>query len=272
MKTATAVILGIVMLIMAVPAFASRGNNVDVEVVSDRGAVFQLIPHKEYSTGGPAVGASKRTHVFKQYLEAKKGENYTIQIRNHLPERIGVVIAVDGRNIITAKKSFLQSSEMMYIVEPYGQARLEGWRTSDDKVNRFYFTSSADSYSVRTFSDTSAMGVIAVAVFREKQRPPALYEQERSLGKAQGAPSAPQSEAKRAAKDEAGTGFGNEQYSPVLRVEFEPENIPVEKFLVKYEWRNELCKKGIIQCRPEARNRLWDRDEYAPYPPGYNRR
>ena len=266
MKTATAVILGIVMLVIAVPALASRGNNVDLEVVSDRGTVFQLIPHKEYSTGA--------TQVFKRYLEAQKGENYSLLIRNHVSERIGVVIAVDGRNIITGKKSFLSSSEMMYIVEPYGQARLEGWRTSDEKVNRFYFTSSADSYSVKTFSDTSAMGVIAVAVFREKQWPAVLYEQGNASGKAQGAPapSAARSEAKRSAKDEAGTGFGNEHYSPVVKVEFEPESIPVEKFLVKYEWRHELCKKGIIQCRPEARNRLWDRDEYAPYPPGYYQR
>lgn len=271
MKTATAVILGIVMVLMAVPAFASRGRNVDVEIVSDKGSIFQLIPHKEYGVGSPEVGASKRTQVFKQYLEAKKGENYNILIRNHFSERLGVVIAIDGRNIINGKKSSLQSSEMMYIVEPYGQARLDGWRTSDDKVNRFYFTNSADSYSVRTFSDTSAMGVIAVAVFREKQRPVVLYEQEKYFGKTQGAP-APRSEAKRAARDEAGTGFGNEQYSPVVRVEFEPESNPVEKFLVKYEWRDELCRKGIIQCRPEAKNRLWDSDEYAPYPPGYTPR
>lgn len=264
MKTASAVILGIVMLIMAVPAFASRGNNVDVEVVSDGGNVFQLIPHREYNTGF--------THVFKQYLEAKKGENYSVLIRNHLSERIGVVIAVDGRNIITGKKSFLGSSEMMYIVEPYGQARLEGWRTSNKMVNRFYFTSSADSYSVRTFSDTSAMGVIAVAVFREKQRPAVLYEQERSPGKAPGAPSAARNEAKKAEKDAAGTGFGNEHYSPVVKVEFEPETAPVEKILVKYEWKEELCKKGVLRCRPEARNRLWDSDEYTPYPPGYYQR
>lgn len=266
MKTVKAVIMGIVMVLMAVPVFASQGRFVDLEVVSDRGNAFQLIPHKEFS--------SSSTYVFKQYLEARKGENYNIQIRNHLSERIGIVVAVDGRNIITGKKSYLGSNEMMYIVEPYGQAHLEGWRTSDEKVNRFYFTSSADSYSVRTFSDTSAMGVIAVAVFREKQRPVVLYEQGNVLGKAQGAPapSAAQSEAKRAAKDEAGTGFGNEHYSPVVKVEFEPESAPVEKFLVKYEWRNELCKKGIIQCRPEAKNRLWDHDEYAPYPPGYYQR
>jgi hypothetical protein len=38
-----------------------------------------------------------------------KGENYSIVIRNNTPERIGVVIAVDGRNIITGEKSFLKN-------------------------------------------------------------------------------------------------------------------------------------------------------------------
>ncbi len=262
MKAAHAVIIGLVFLIAAVPA-PSFGSRVDVEVVSDRGNTFILIPFRESASGG--------TLTVKKYLEARKGENYSILIRNHLPERIGVVIAVDGRNIITGRKSFLAGSEMMYIIGPYGQTRLEGWRTSNDTVNRFYFTSSADSYSVRTFSDSSAMGVIAAAVFREKNRPTALSP-ERSAAAKVAVPSAPGSESKQAEKDEAGTGFGNEQYSPVLPVEFEPERYAVEKVLVKYAWREELCRKGILQCRSEAKNRMWDEEEYAPYPPGYYHR
>ncbi len=259
MKTATVFILGAVLLVMAAPAFSSQGGNVDLEVISDRGGVLQSIPHHEYRTGS--------TRVFKRYLEARKGENYSILVRNHLPGRIAVVIAVDGRNVITGKKSFLKSSEAMYVVEPYGQARIEGWRTSSDMVNRFYFTGSADSYSARTFGDTSAMGVIAVAAFREKERPSTLYERERSSAPV--ARAAPGSETRKAGKDMAGTGFGSEHYSPVVKVEFGPESLPVEKILVKYEWRRELCRKGILICRPEAKNRLWDNDEYAPYPPGY---
>jgi len=262
MKTAHAVILGIILFIMAVPA-SSAGSSVDVAVISDRGDALPIIPFREFGAGG--------TLTYKKYLEVRKGENYSILVRNHLPERIGVVIAVDGRNIITGRKSFLACSEMMYVVGPYEQTRLEGWRTSNDTVNRFYFTSSADSYSVRTFSDSSAMGVIAVAVFREKDRPAALYPERSASGKA-AAPSAPRSEAKQAEKDEAGTGFGNEQYSPVTKVEFAPEQHPVEKILVKYAWREELCRKGILHCRPEAKNRLWDEGEYAPYPPGYYHR
>ncbi len=226
MKTVTVFMVGAVLLVMAAPAFSSREGNVDLEVISDRSGVLQSIPHHEYRTGN--------THVFKRYLEARKGDNYSILIRNRLAGRIAVVIAVDGRNVITGKKSFLESREMMYIVAPYGQARIEGWRTSSDMVNRFFFTGSADSYSARTFGDTSAMGVIAVAVFREKERPPMLYERERSSEKAQDAPAASGSARRKAGKDMAGTGFGSEHYSPVVKVEFEPESLPAEKILVKY--------------------------------------
>ncbi len=38
-----------------------------------------------------------------------------------------------------------------------------------DTVLRFTSTEPSDSYSMQTFHDSSAMGVIAVAAFREKQ-------------------------------------------------------------------------------------------------------
>ena len=262
MKTRKA-ILGVLIMFVAASAFASGGDRVDVEVISDRGDRFQLIPHRDFRSGA--------TRTSKSYLEARRGENYTILVRNNLAWRVGVVVAVDGRNIITGRKSFLKDNEMMYIVGPHGEARLDGWRTSSSTVNRFYFTDSPDSYSVRTFGDSSAMGVIAIAVFREKERPVAQLFDRNSSGKA-AAPSAPRDSSKEAAGDEAGTGFGNEQHSPAVSVEFEPETGAMQKILIRYEWREELCKKGILQCRPAVRNRLWDADEFAPYPPGYRSR
>jgi hypothetical protein len=130
----------------------------------------------------------------------------------------------------------------------------------------------ADSYAMRTFGDSTAMGVIAVAVYREKEHPKPLYEQERRIYR----PTAPSAEHSAQGKagmtmDESiGTGFGDEQYSPTIRVAFEPESTPIQKTLIKYEWREVLCRKGILSCR-EARNRLWDEDAYAPFPPGYER-
>ena len=60
--------------------------------------------------------------------------------------------------------------------------------------------------------------------------------------------------------------------SPVIKVAFEPEENPLQKTLIKYEWSEALCKKGLLLCRKEPRNRLWDEDNYAPYPPEYHGR
>ena len=238
---------------------------VSIEMVSDSGSRFKAIPHKDFWKRG--------THIIKQYLEARKGENYGIIIRNRTPGRIGVVIAVDGRNIISGKKSHLRNSEAMYLVNGYGHARYNGWRTAKDTVHKFYFTDMGDSYAMKTFKDSTAMGVIAVAVYREKERPRPLFEH-RKRGNAPAAPSAESSAKGKAGKlrdETAGTGFGDEQYSPSIRVAFEPERKPVQKTLVKYEWRNVLCSKGILKCRTVLGNRLWDEGDYAPFPPGYPR-
>jgi hypothetical protein len=262
-------IIAVIIMTAAPPAHAHGGGaltgEVSIEIVSESGSNFLTIPHKDFTRGG--------THLIKKYLEARRGENYGIVIRNRTPERIGVVIAVDGRNIISGKKSDLKNGEDMYIVNGYEHGKYDGWRTASDQVHKFYFTDTADSYAMRTFGDSTAMGVIAVAIYREKERPRLLYEQKR-LDKAPASPSAESSAKGKAgvAKDEgAGTGFGDAQYSPVIRVAFEPDPTPVQTTLVKYEWREVLCRKGILSCRQEPKNRLWDEDEYAPYPPGYPR-
>jgi hypothetical protein len=246
----------------AYPHSKSRvGGEIGIEIISESGGTFLRIPHRDSWKGG--------THIIKQYLEARRGENYGIVIHNMTPERIGVVISVDGRNIISGKKSDLKNNEAMYIVSSYEQGAYDGWRTAGDRVHKFYFTDMADSYAMRTFSDSTAMGVIAVAVFREKEQPQPRYEQERR----DYTPPAPSAGGKAgiAREESAGTGFGDERYSPTIRVAFEPESAPIQMTLLKYEWHEVLCRKGILNCREEARNRLWDDDAYAAYPPGYQR-
>ncbi len=264
-------VIGIILavLVSAAPVFghgrAPLAGEVSVEIISDDGSVFRNFPASDYR--------NNETRIIKKYLEAKKGENYGIMIRNNSPERLGVVIAVDGRNIISGSRSDLGNNETMYIVNAYEQVRSDGWRTTDNDVHQFYFTTPADSYSVRTFADSSAMGVIAVAVYREKGQPQPMFD----MSGNETAPAAPsmdsaaRSKRKALAAEDAGTGFGQSRYSPVVKVEFEPEGFPIQKTLVKYEWRETLCKKGILDCGRERKNRLWDNDGYAPYPPGYPR-
>ena len=133
------------------------GSAVDVQIRSDSGRILPLYP--------VATPSAKR----RVYVEAVKGDHYSILVRNLLNRRVGVVVAVDGRNIISGKKSWLRNDERMYILEPYGQGEFKGWRTNLDSINRFYFTDVADSYAA-AFHDESAMGVIAVAVYPEVQR------------------------------------------------------------------------------------------------------
>ncbi|HXX34239.1 MAG TPA: hypothetical protein VEM15_07185 [Thermodesulfobacteriota bacterium] len=244
-------------------AHVGRTDVVDVQIVSDNGEAF---PKYETFLRGHRQGEY-------YYLEAVKGQRYSIQVTNKSDRRIGLVIAVDGRNIIDGKKSDLRRNERMYIIGPYGINTFEGWRTSMDRTNRFYFTEQPDSYAEKVFADASAMGTIALAVYKEKisqVMPHADMSPPRKEAPAAGAPSAVL-ESRAAGKykleerEQAGTGFGETTYSPSNVVQFDPEHTIAAKIVLKYEWRSELCRKGIISCGPK--NRLWPDDlEFSPIP------
>jgi hypothetical protein len=184
-----------------------------------------------------------------------KGDRYFIQVTNKSGRRIGVVIAVDGRNIINSKKSDMKRNERMCIIGPYESNTFEGWRTGMDRTNRFYFTEQSDSYTEKVFADASAMGTIALAVYREKLPKIIPYSERPSRMKEAHAGVAPYAPSKSRSTDraeltndeEASTGFGATIYSPAYVVHFEPEHAPAEKTVLKYEWRSELCRKRIMK-------------------------
>jgi len=265
------ILLSVLLMMSAIPvtvvAHAGQGNMVDVRIVSDSGV--------EFATYRSDLRVCQAGDFF--YLEAVKGGRYSIQVTNTSGRRIGVVIAVDGRNIIDGKKSDLKRNERMYVIGPYGSSTFEGWRTGLDRTNRFYFTAQFDSYAEKVFGDGSAMGTIALNVYRERlpeitpysDRPPRMKEAPSGAE-----PSAPRESrstdrAERKQGEEAGTGFGPTTYSPAQVVHFEPEYAPAQRIVLKYEWRSDLCRKGIIRCGPK--NRFWpDEDGFAPIPRGFS--
>jgi len=283
MKTIAAIILAVIL--SAAGAWAgSVGDAVEVSIVTDDGRTLPTYP-------------VKTKHALKKvYAEAVKGDHYRIEVRNRLNRRVGLVIAVDGRNIISGEKSWLKNNERMYILEPYGSGEFAGWRTGQERINRFFFTDVPDSYAA-AFGDESAMGVITVAAYPELvhyEPPPITLSQplspyKRGYGgmgendsavadRAVKAPAAPatksmKKEAARAeqAMESAGTGYGREEYSRVETVAFEAEKKAVETIHFKYEWRSTLCRLGVVSCdKPPRRppNRLWDNGGFAPPPPG----
>ena len=250
MNTTLTLALAAGFLACAVPAPAEGvGRNVSVELRLDDGRSVNLYP------------ASGQNRV---YAEAVKGAGYRILVHNNTGRRVGLCIAVDGRNIISGAKSWLRNDERMYILDPYGSQEYAGWRTGQDRINRFFFTTADDSYA-GAFNDTTAMGVVAVAVYAEVQHRPVPCPPISSFGAPSASPRALAERKSSAAQEDAGTGYGREEFSPSVTVAFEPEAQPWEKTFVKYEWRDTLCRLGVIRPLP-PRNRFWS-DGYAPPPP-----
>jgi hypothetical protein len=289
MKSIAAVILAI--LLSSVQVWAGNvGDTIEVRIVTDDDRTLPTYPVK------------LRSGLKKVYAEAVRGDHYRIEVRNKLNRRVGIVIAVDGRNIVSGERSWLKKSERMYILDPYASGEFSGWRSSSDRINRFYFTEVPNSYAA-AFGDESAMGVISVAAYPEVQRyqpQPRIQSQtapswrgfgEKDYGIADraesaagaAAPSAPAPAGeitgnrsakaeKKKSQESAGTGYGHEEYSPAQIVSFEPESRAVETIHFKYEWRSTLCKLGVIRNEQTPRsqaNRLWDNGGYAPPPPGW---
>ena len=246
---------------IGVSRYYSNPQIVEVDVVRDDGNLFPVYP----------INSQFLKNEYRAYLQVLKNENYSLRIQNYSNQRIGLVIAVDGRNIISGKKSHLKHDERMYILGPYETQTYSGWRTSSNDIHRFYFTDASNSYA-QAFGDDSAMGVIAMAVFKENLPKHNDYKMKSNkpsaAGKRSNSNHAPMSEADSEALSDAGTGFGKHQNSYARTVYFNPERNPQIKYFYKYEWKEVLCGKQIIQCG--KRNRFWPSDThelgFAPYP------
>lgn len=105
----------------------------------------------------------------RRYLEAYAGRNYSVALRNNSNRRIGVLIAVDGLNVVNGERTRLAANEAMYVLDPYERTEIRGWRTSLDQVRRFVFVDEKRSYAERTGQANSDMGWIRVLAFREKR-------------------------------------------------------------------------------------------------------
>lgn len=271
MRTALPLNTGILailfVLLVPVQSFA-RGHhesgNVKVDIVSDqRGSL------RQFHAGLQRVDAER------SYVIARNGERYRIRISNPSNRRIGVVIAVDGRNIISGSKSHLGSHERMYILGPYQSQEYDGWRTGRNQINRFYFTGMNDSYAAH-WGDQTAMGVVAIAVFNER------YQQTYRKNDPAGGGRSRRFDKSHSQREAPGTGFGEGEWSPSREVRFAAQKRPAHKTFIKYEWRKTLCRMGVVQCRPKLaghehnHNRFWPHDRphnrrndgFAPFPSG----
>jgi len=278
-------------LVVANPVWAQRGDR-DVRWRPDDRLLGNLIDVQVQVEGRSAPLYLAPSQVDRRYFEAFRGQRYALRIQNRTGERIGVLIAVDGLNVVNGQKTHLRNDEPMYVLGPWESATIRGWRTSLEQVREFVFVDETRSYANRTDQANGDMGWIRVLAFREQpsftrfrggrsRRDGDARDQAASKPEAAGPGSArsevaqeplakatpPSPEESRSLEnarqkmqslDDAfpGTGWGDRRRDRVRRVQFEAMQVASDHLVLRYEYASGLVALGIFP----SGDRLHDRD------------
>ncbi len=227
----------------AVPALAT-GRLADVTVVDrDTGATLAVVYHRG-----------------ENWIVGEPRHRYAVALRNRLDERVMAVTAVDGINVVSgATAAWGQTG---YVLRPYQDYQVTGWRKSEAQVAAFAFAQASDSYAART-GRADQVGVIGVAIFKERLPEPEPDQTRNAAPPPQAGPppiramgdtaSRSESTSTNQAVSKLGTAHGPRENAPVGRTQFERlQTEPDEVITLRYDSRANLVAAGIIR-EPVAR-------------------
>jgi hypothetical protein len=161
-------------VLSAAPASAVL-HGPDGVAVSDRTAHGSLVDVQVLVEGRSAPLYYAPGRWDRRYFQAFRGRHYALRITNRSGRRVGVVISVDGLNVVNGERSSLGRGESMYVLDPWESATIRGWRTSLEQVRQFVFVDEERSYATRTGQANGDMGWIRVLAFEER-RPLARFD------------------------------------------------------------------------------------------------
>lgn len=208
-------------------------------------------------------------HKGEHWVAGRPGARYAVSVRNALGARVMTVVSVDGVNVISGETAAW--GQTGYVLSPWQQYDITGWRKTDAEVAAFHFTALPDAYAART-GRPDHVGVIGVAVFREKVHPPVVLPQPVPWGQRReadsvagtpaspAAPSASESATANAAErrmapaspaTRLGTGHGEREHDVVGHTSFERRSSrPDETISIRYDSRENLVAMGVISAMP----------------------
>ena len=237
-------------------------------------------------------------HNRRYFVAAQTGNRYSLRLQNVTNERVLVVLSVDGVNVVTGETA--DFNQRGYILSPHESADINGWRKSQTEIAAFRFAPLPQSYAART-GRPGDVGVIGMAVFRERRPPPpprVLSEDRRYRGSPPPPPPPPPAPmtgaagSSSAARDAAapgeanqaiarrseklGTAHGEIEHDAIELAPFEKASTRPESVrMVEYDSTANLVAAGVIPAfvepphppRPFPANR----GGYVPDPPPYGR-
>jgi hypothetical protein len=221
-------------------------------------------------------------HNGRWYVEARKGREYAIRLRNPYGVRVAVALSVDGLNTIDARETTAADARK-WVLGPYETVTISGWQTSQLEARRFEFTTEAGSYG-QALGKTANLGVISAVFFKERVPLSSLLRSDSSsdvAGRQAPAPesSAPANQAaaapalagtdKKARDEYAATGMGRRTDHAVTQVWLDLEDAPAQTVNIRYEFHPQLVRLGILPPAPTA-DPLQRRERAHGFEPGFS--
>jgi hypothetical protein len=218
--------------------------------------------------GSDGMAMRQAMHRGRTFIAGEHGERYEIKLTNNTSQRLEVVVAVDGRDVVSGELGNFRT-QRGYVLSPMGTVTIDGFRRSMEHVAAFRFSGVRDSYAGRRGTASNA-GIIGIAVFKERMAAPLAQNEMRRDRFAPGATSSRASKKKarpRAGaadssmrapemeRQELGTKFGETMRSSVRRVSFTRQNAmrPDFRLAVRYDSARALARRGVpIEPRPVA--------------------
>ena len=225
------------------------------------------VPQKHYEHNG------------RWYVEALKGREYAIRLRNPYPVRVAVALSVDGLNTIDARHTSAGDARK-WVIEPHQSVTISGWQVNSAEARRFEFTTEARSYG-QALGQTANLGVISAVFYKERvaamARESARDRNEFGARRAPAAPPAAQGESKSAdaaapkpaAEEYAATGMGQRTGHAVTQIWMDLEASPAKTVNVRYEFRTQLLRLGVLLATPIA-DPLPRRERARGFEPGFS--
>jgi len=239
--------------LLAAPATAARLRppqpQVELEIV-DRDTGLSL---PQYRHGGQG------------WVPGEPGHRYAVRLRNRTGTRVLAVLSVDGINAIDGRTA--APDQAGYVLGPWQTLEVSGWRKSLGSVAQFVFVDPSASYAARTGRPDN-LGVIGVAVFRERARypyasgaiappPPSSERAREASAQSRSADAGAASDAARnerrasgafgesEAPARLGTGHGAIEGSQAYYTAFERESAPSQVTELRYDTRSALRARGL---------------------------
>jgi hypothetical protein len=206
----------------------------------------------------------------------RKGREYAIRLRNPYGVRVAVALSVDGLNTIDARETTAADARK-WVLGPYETVTIGGWQTSQTESRRFEFTTEARSYG-QALGKTANLGMISAVFFKERV-PGVMSDTSNDFASRAQAPrlAAPSEQAAaapsaganvRADNEYAATGLGRLTGHAVEQVWLNVEDAPARTLSIRYEFRPQLVRLGILPADPAA-DPLQRRERAQGFTPGF---